>query len=267
MKRVGPLPSHRLALRYTSHPSSSDDFTSDSLPYSPLDSSSDLSFDDSLSDHSLSDHSLEDNIEEDIDVGVPTDVEVGTDVGVGIEIDEGIGMDVEPSREDFPDLVSVDGSLKVMQLGLDVAMQQLYDNMGEIPVDRIASIETRKRQLEADSVIASAERVGLSSYVAVLERSNTRLPLAAQEANRADRLEAESQSQNGDEGNNNNGNANRGRNGNSRNGNPNRGTRRDAPVARVCTYKDFLVRVSAMVVRVSTSGYDFPGWMLTIGCG
>ncbi|GJZ30828.1 hypothetical protein Tco_0575875 [Tanacetum coccineum] len=64
--------------------------------------------------------------------------------------------------------------------------------------------------------------------------------LAAQEVNRAARLEAESESQNGDEGNNNNGNANRGRNGNSRNGNPNRGTRRDAPVARVCTYKDFL---------------------------
>ncbi|GJZ06175.1 putative reverse transcriptase domain-containing protein [Tanacetum coccineum] len=64
--------------------------------------------------------------------------------------------------------------------------------------------------------------------------------LAAQEANRAARLEAESQIQNGDEGNNNNGNGNRGRNGNNRNGNLNRGAGRDAPVARVCTYKDFL---------------------------
>ncbi|GKB19902.1 putative reverse transcriptase domain-containing protein [Tanacetum coccineum] len=64
--------------------------------------------------------------------------------------------------------------------------------------------------------------------------------LAAQEANRAARLEAESQIQNRDEGNNNNGNENGGRNGNNRNGNPNGGAGRDAPVARVCTYKDFL---------------------------
>ncbi|GKA20941.1 putative reverse transcriptase domain-containing protein [Tanacetum coccineum] len=64
--------------------------------------------------------------------------------------------------------------------------------------------------------------------------------LAAQEANRAARIEAESQSQNGDEGNNNNGNGNGGRNANIRNGNPNGGAGRDAPVARVCTYKDFL---------------------------
>ncbi|GJT23191.1 hypothetical protein Tco_0893128 [Tanacetum coccineum] len=63
--------------------------------------------------------------------------------------------------------------------------------------------------------------------------------LAAQEANRVAGLEAENQSQNRDEGNN-NGNGNRGRNENNRNGNPSGGARRDAPVARVCTYKDFL---------------------------
>ncbi|GJU89041.1 putative reverse transcriptase domain-containing protein, partial [Tanacetum coccineum] len=114
---------------------------------------------------------------------------IGTDIGVGIEVEESIGLDVEPFREDFPDLVSTDGSLEVMQLGLvstdgslevmqlglDVAMQQLYDHMREILVDRIVSIETRQRQLEANSMIASAERSGLSSCVAVLEKSNIRL--------------------------------------------------------------------------------------------
>nr|GFA78783.1 hypothetical protein [Tanacetum cinerariifolium] len=94
-------------------------------------------------------------------------VEAETDVGVGIEIYEGIGMDVEPFREDFPDLVSDDGSLEVIQLGLDVAMQQL----------------------ETDSMIASAERTGLSSCVAVLERSNTGLrETLRMESVRADRL-------------------------------------------------------------------------------
>ncbi|GJV70301.1 hypothetical protein Tco_1485810 [Tanacetum coccineum] len=134
----GPLPSHRLALRYTSHHSSSDNFTLDS----PLDSSSDSSSNHSLSDHSLSDHSSEDSIEEDIDSGVLADVGAGIDVGVSTKVDEGISLDVEPFREEFPDLVSTDGSLEVMQLGLDVAMQQLYDHKREIPVDRIVSIET-----------------------------------------------------------------------------------------------------------------------------
>ncbi|GKD69415.1 putative reverse transcriptase domain-containing protein [Tanacetum coccineum] len=64
--------------------------------------------------------------------------------------------------------------------------------------------------------------------------------LVVQEANRAARLEAESQIQNGDEGNNNNGNGNKGTNGNNRNGNPNGDAGRDAPVARVYTYNIFL---------------------------
>ncbi|GJU80451.1 putative reverse transcriptase domain-containing protein [Tanacetum coccineum] len=46
--------------------------------------------------------------EEDIDAGVPVDVEARTDVGISNETDEGIGLDVEPSREDLPDLVSAD---------------------------------------------------------------------------------------------------------------------------------------------------------------
>ncbi|GJX82521.1 putative reverse transcriptase domain-containing protein [Tanacetum coccineum] len=145
-------------VRYTPHHSSLDDFTSDSLPDSPFDSSSD-----SPSDHSLSNHSSKDSIEEDIDVGVSTNVEVRTDVRVSTETNEGIG--------------------------LDVAMQQLYDHMRKILVDRIASIETGQRQLEVDSMIASAERAGLSSRVTVLERSNTRLLETLRiESMRADKL-------------------------------------------------------------------------------
>nr|GEV20280.1 retrovirus-related Pol polyprotein from transposon TNT 1-94 [Tanacetum cinerariifolium] len=154
---VGPLPSHRLDLRYTSHHSSSNDFTSNSLPDSPLDSLLDSSSDHSLSDYSLLDHSSEDNIEEDIDAGVPADVGARTDVRVRVEIDEGIGLDVDLFREDFPDLVSSD--------------------------------ETSKRQLEADSVIASVERASLSSRVVVTEKRNTRLrETLRMESVRADRL-------------------------------------------------------------------------------
>nr|GFB95961.1 hypothetical protein [Tanacetum cinerariifolium] len=116
--------------RYTSHHSSSDDFTSDSLPDSPLNSSSDSSSDHSLSDHSLSDHSLEDNIEEDIDASVLMNVEPRPMLRLILILMRVLGLDVEPSREDFPNLVSADGSL------------ELYDHMGEIPVDMIASIKT-----------------------------------------------------------------------------------------------------------------------------
>ncbi|GKA11303.1 hypothetical protein Tco_0690736 [Tanacetum coccineum] len=111
---------------------------------------------------SISSTCYEDSIKEDINAGVPADVETETDVGVGIEVMQ-LG------------LVSTEGSLEVMQLGFDVAMQQLHDHMRDILVDRITSIETGQRQLEANSMIVSAERSGLSSRVAVLERSNTRL--------------------------------------------------------------------------------------------
>ncbi|GKE21103.1 hypothetical protein Tco_1432615, partial [Tanacetum coccineum] len=68
--------------------------------------------------------------------------------------------------------------------------------------------------------------------------------LSIYEATRAaNYLEAESQSQNdndGDDGNGGNGNGNHGDVGNNRNGNPNENGRGAMPVARVCTYQDFV---------------------------
>ncbi|GJT24115.1 reverse transcriptase domain-containing protein, partial [Tanacetum coccineum] len=63
-----------------------------------------------------------------------------------------------------------------------------------------------------------------------------RLALAAyEEARAANALEAENQSQNGSDGDNGNGG-----NGNDGNGNPNENGRGDRPVARECTYQDFM---------------------------
>ncbi|GKF38091.1 hypothetical protein Tco_0118152, partial [Tanacetum coccineum] len=62
--------------------------------------------------------------------------------------------------------------------------------------------------------------------------------LAAHEATRAaNALEAENQSQNGSDGDNGNGGNGNGENGN---GNPNENGRGDRPVARECTYHDFM---------------------------
>nr|GEX30801.1 hypothetical protein [Tanacetum cinerariifolium] len=52
---------------------------------------------------------------------------------------------VEPVREDIPELVSIDGSLEVMQRGLHVVMHELYDHMVEIPIHRVRVIESVQR--------------------------------------------------------------------------------------------------------------------------
>ncbi|GKB63693.1 reverse transcriptase domain-containing protein [Tanacetum coccineum] len=65
--------------------------------------------------------------------------------------------------------------------------------------------------------------------------------LAAHEATRAaNALEAENQSQNGSDDDNGNGGNGNGENGNGGNGNPNENGRGDRPVARECTYQDFM---------------------------
>ncbi|GJR04759.1 putative ribonuclease H-like domain-containing protein [Tanacetum coccineum] len=78
---------------------------------------------------------------------------------------------------------------------------------------------------------------------AIKELVNQRVEeaLAAYEATRAaNALEAENQSQNGSDGDNRNGGDGNGRNGNGGNGNPNENNRDARPVARECTYHDFM---------------------------
>nr|GEV42140.1 Gag-Pol polyprotein [Tanacetum cinerariifolium] len=119
-------------------------------------------------------YSSKDSLEEDNDADVLADIEADAGVDAGIEpvVTDDI---VEPTSEDYPDLVSVDGSREVMQTGLKVAMHELYDHMHEIPVDKITDIKAGQRQLKAKSLIANGERDGLLDHVAALERSNTRL--------------------------------------------------------------------------------------------
>nr|GEW24944.1 reverse transcriptase domain-containing protein [Tanacetum cinerariifolium] len=309
-KSVRPLPSHRLALRYTSH--HLDHFTSGS-------SSSHSSSDHSSSRHSSSGHSLSRNTPPDtIDADSSTplrfvhsslaraprcskaylrwrspaatvtssihstralvysradllpprkrfrdsispedidrDVEAGIDAGIGIEVDVGIDVEDEVESSDRGTIeVGVD-----MYVGIDIP-----DDM-HMP-DAIEHLE----QLEAGQLIASEERVGLSDRTRSLEQKNLKNmtitrsgmtpeaikelvnrrveeALAAYEkARAANALEAKNQSQNGsdeDNGNGENGNDENknGENGNGGNGNPNEKNRGDRPVARECTYHDFI---------------------------
>ncbi|GKE84671.1 putative reverse transcriptase domain-containing protein, partial [Tanacetum coccineum] len=60
------------------------------------------------------------------------------------------------------------------------------------------------------------------------------------EAHTVNALKAENQSQNGSDGDNGNGGNRNGENGNGGNGNPNENNRDDRPIARECTYQDFM---------------------------
>ncbi|GJX60990.1 hypothetical protein Tco_0293890 [Tanacetum coccineum] len=201
--------------------------------------------------------SAKDNVEEDIDtdvledieadattdeVAVDRDVEAGVDASIDMEVD--VGVDVEDEFED--EVESSDRG--TMEVGVDVVagidipdgmlildvvecleqveegLQDIYEHVIEIPLQRIEDIETGHRELEARSLIAGGER-------AIKEA------LDAYEATRAtNALEAESQSQNASDGDNGNGGNGNGRDGNGRdgnggNGNPNENNRGARPVA------------------------------------
>ncbi|GKA19537.1 putative reverse transcriptase domain-containing protein [Tanacetum coccineum] len=101
--------------------------------------------------------------------------------------------------------------------------------------------DTRRRLRRLESTM-TITRSGMTPE-AIEELINRRVEeaLAAHEATRAvNSLEAKNQSQNGSDSNNGNGGNRDGENGNGGNGNPNQNGRGDRPVARECTYQDFM---------------------------
>ncbi|GJY21932.1 putative reverse transcriptase domain-containing protein [Tanacetum coccineum] len=192
-------------------------------------------------------------------------VEVGIDPMSAPIVEEEI---VEPAGEDSSDSSGTrDGivrSFKYMSIDLDDVVRDFYHHMSEVRIDRIVGIETAQRRLEADHLCLHMSlsqdefrhvrrdrddtrgrlrrtmtiiRSGMTPE-AIEELINQRVEeaLAVHEATRAaNALETENQSQNGSDGDNGNGG-----NGNGRNENPDENVRGDRPVARECTYQDFM---------------------------
>nr|GEX83571.1 hypothetical protein [Tanacetum cinerariifolium] len=104
---------------------------------------------------------VEDEVEDEVESNDRGTIEVGVDVAAGIDIPNGMLM---------PDVVE---RLEQVEEGL----QDIYDHVIEIPLQRIEDIETGQRELEARSLIAGRERerASLLEQVASLERSNARL--------------------------------------------------------------------------------------------
>ncbi|GJV13337.1 putative reverse transcriptase domain-containing protein [Tanacetum coccineum] len=186
--------------------------------------------------------SSEDSVKEDIDTDVLEDIEanataieVAVDRDVVTGVDACIDMEVDVEDEVENEVESNDRG--TMEIGVDVVAGI------DIP-DGMFIPNAVERLEQARSLIAGGERASLLEQVASLETSNARLRgTMMMERARADRfwqrvrfMESELRQIRSD-GNNGNGN---GGDGNRGNGNPNENDRGARPVARECTYQDFM---------------------------
>ncbi|GKA39588.1 hypothetical protein Tco_0732139 [Tanacetum coccineum] len=166
--------------------------------------------------------SLEDGVEEDIDMDVLEDIEADAtavevvvdrdvmarvDVGIDMEVDVGVNVEDEAEDEvkssdrgtmevrvdvatriDIPDAMLMPDAVEHLEQ-VEEGLQDIYDHVIEIPLQRIKDIETGQKELEFRSLITGGERASLLEQVASLERSNVRLQgTMMMERARADRL-------------------------------------------------------------------------------
>ncbi|GKA33853.1 hypothetical protein Tco_0720282 [Tanacetum coccineum] len=112
-----------------------------------------------------------------IDAGIDMEVDVKVDVEDEVESsDRGtmeVGVDVVAGI-DIPDAMLMPDAVERLEQ-VEEGLQDIYDHVIEIPLQRIEDIETGQRELESRSLIAGGERASLLEQVASLERSNARL--------------------------------------------------------------------------------------------
>ncbi|GJX50800.1 reverse transcriptase domain-containing protein [Tanacetum coccineum] len=200
-------------------------------------------------------YSSEDSKEEHIEVDT-ADAEAVVDIGISKGVvaypEDGIGMgfkivvsDVKKDEEEFEVEASAEDTREIVVDPLVISFLSLLEEEEFCQVCRDHD-DTRRRLRRLESIM-TITRSGMTPE-AIEELVNRRVEeaLATHEATRAaNALEAENQSQNGSDGDNGNGgngdgeNGN-GENGNGGNGNPNENGRGDRPVARECTYQDFM---------------------------
>ncbi|GJU97205.1 putative reverse transcriptase domain-containing protein [Tanacetum coccineum] len=214
-----------------------------------------------------------------VDTSAGDTVEVGIDpMSAPIVEEEIVEPAREDSSDSSGTRDGIVRSFKDMPIDLDDDVRDFYHHMFEVRIDRIVGIETAQKRLDNLKVCAMLDierdrvnnlrlhmsisqeefcqvrrdrddtqgrlkrkmtitRSGMTPEV-IKELVNRRVEeaLAAHEATRAaNALETKNQSQNGSDGDNGNGG-----NGNGRNEIPDENGRGDRPVARECTYQDFM---------------------------
>nr|GEW27563.1 hypothetical protein [Tanacetum cinerariifolium] len=223
-------------------------------------------------------YSPDTSMEEDTEIDT-TKTEDGRELDVvdGDDVRDYIEVDPRDDREEFEasarDTVVL-GLIQVedIPIDLDGAIRDFYHHMSEVCIDRIIWIETTQRQLEADQLIASGERARMTESIESLRLENPKeefrqirddrddlkrklgrlesfverpKALEAYEINKNLGIENRNVNGNGNgnggNGNDNGGNGNgNGGNGNGQGENRNGDGRGDRPVARQCTYQDFI---------------------------
>nr|GEU69485.1 putative reverse transcriptase domain-containing protein [Tanacetum cinerariifolium] len=126
--------------------------------------------------------SPEDSVEEDIDtdvledikadataieVAVDRDVMTGVDASIDMEVDVRVNVEDEVEDEDEVESSDIDQ--------VEEGLEDIYEDVIEIPLQRIKDIDTGQRKLESGSLIAGGKKASLLDQVASLERSNMRL--------------------------------------------------------------------------------------------
>ncbi|GJT72427.1 reverse transcriptase domain-containing protein [Tanacetum coccineum] len=185
----------------------------------------------------------DDTEEYEADASTGDTTEAGIDPMTAPLVEEEI---VEPAGEDSPDSPDTrDGIVRSVEdtpVDLSDAVRDFYHHMSEVRVDRIVGIETAQGRLEADQLIASGDRARMAEAIYSLRLENLKIRAMLDiERDRVSSLHftclfhRRSFVSDGD-----NGNGGNGGNGNGRNENPDENGRGDRPVARECTYQDFM---------------------------
>nr|GEU81662.1 retrovirus-related Pol polyprotein from transposon 17.6 [Tanacetum cinerariifolium] len=167
---------------------------------------------------------------EELEASTGDTVVLGTDPRLVPMVDEGI---VEPvGRDSSSSFDTRDGtarSVEDISIDLDGAIHEFYHHMSKVRMDRIVGIEATRRQLEADQMIASGARAGMAESIRSLRSKNLKVCDDRDDLRRKlMRLESFAERRLGF------------RNGNGQGGNGNGDGRGDMPVARECTYQDFM---------------------------
>ncbi|GJR68090.1 hypothetical protein Tco_0014155 [Tanacetum coccineum] len=178
-----------------------------------------------------------------------SDAEAVADVGIYYEVaahpEDSIDMGVEIAASDVRE------DDEEFEAEASAADTRDFHYMSEVRIDRITEIETTQRQLETSQLVASRERASLVERIGSLRLEYLKVrAILSIERDRIDilcwhmtlsheefRQRIKSKWHHGDNGNGGNGN---GGNRNRGNGNPNENGRGDRPVARECTYQDFM---------------------------
>ncbi|GJZ78210.1 putative reverse transcriptase domain-containing protein [Tanacetum coccineum] len=198
-------------------------------------------------------YSSEASIEEDVEVSpIKTEVDMELGIGDGDDVRDHVKFDPRDVRDDTEEYEAdtsagdtvesgtrddIVRSFEDMPIDLDDAVRDFYHRMSEVPIDRIVEIKTAQSRLEADQLVASRDRARMAERIYSLRLENLKvhamLDIERDHVNSL-RLHIDDDSGNGNGGNGNGGN------GNGRNENPNENVRGARPVARECTYQDFM---------------------------